>query len=78
MTNENMMNNNTSDVASIYPSVCQAGEVGTWVLTYHNLNERLAAGSRLIISTHSDTDWEEPQTQFPDEKGYLSLELPNR
>lgn len=79
MTKENTsVDKNTSDIASIKPSVCQAGEMGTWILTYHVFSESLVAGSQLIISTDSDTDWEEPQTLDPDATGYLSLELPNR
>src|SRR6266540_3353106 len=53
-----------------------AGSYGTWRLTYTAGPAGLPTGSRLRLSTDSDTDGGVPQTANPAGDDYLTLEAP--
>lgn len=59
--------------ADIDPKKAYAGENGTWRLTYSPGSSGFRAGQKIVVYTDSDTDWEEPQTAFPDRSGYTEV-----
>ncbi len=63
--------------ARISPGTARAGEVGQWNLTYRVGETPFGQGDVLVVSTDSDTDWEEPQTKRPERTGFVAVDAPD-